>query len=132
MKEGDDDVSEEMARDYDAWHDEDNIAQVDGANAQLLTRSASHHSAHRSISNASKAKIKLEVEGNPKHGIMWFIGYCFLKAVSYLVVVMLYRRKWLMTPFQLFFMRSLMGFGVLVVHLNINIKKHVWDGIVWR
>ena len=45
MKEGDDDVPEEMARDYDAWHDEDNIAQVDGANAQLLTRSASHHSA---------------------------------------------------------------------------------------
>ena len=76
--------------------------------------------------------MKLELEGNPKQGIIWFIGYCFLKAVSYLVVVMLYRRKWRMTPFQLFFMRSIIGFGILVVHLNVNIKKQVWDGIVWR
>ena len=38
-------MSEEVARDYDAWHDEDDMDLVDGANAKLITRTASHHSA---------------------------------------------------------------------------------------
>ena len=29
-------------------------------------------------------------------------------------------------------MRSVFGFGIMVVHLNLNIKKEVWDGIDWR
>ena len=53
--------------------------------------------------------------------------YCFLKTLSYVVCEMLYNRNPELLPFPMLFIRSAWGILIMVVMINVNLKKDTWD-----
>jgi drug/metabolite transporter (DMT)-like permease len=64
--------------------------------------------------------------------IFYFAMFCLLRSITYVVVDTLYERQPDMSPWQMFFMRSCMGIGIMSLHLNRRIKKETWDSIECR
>lgn len=91
------------------------------------SRTQSHAVSGTSKATSTRARQKLKEKDNPTLGIIYFIIYCFLNACSYVFVEELYERQPTLSPWQMFFMRSVMGIGIMSVHLNINLKKETWD-----
>lgn len=62
-------------------------------------------------------------------GIIFFVIYCFLKTLSYVVCEMLYNRNPDLKPFPMLFLRSAWGIAIMVAQINIKLKKDTWDTV---
>ena len=69
-------------------------------------------------------------------GILLFVGFCFLRTMSYVLTEMLYERNdpkdapdEVLKPFQMLFMRSVLAIGIQSIELNRRLKKYTWDDI---
>ena len=59
--------------------------------------------------------------------MIYFALYCFIYAVSYVTVDLLYKRVEGLSPWQMFFIRSTMGILIMTIHYNCRLKKETWD-----
>lgn len=60
-------------------------------------------------------------------GIFFFVVFCFLRTLSYVVWKLMYERNPELTPFPMFFMMSVCGILIMVVTVNKRLKKETWD-----
>lgn len=89
------------------------------------------HSPKSAISKAASARAREKVKkaDKPTLGIIYFIIYTFLKAASYVVCQLLYDHDPALKPFQMLFMRSIFGIFLMMIQLNVNVKKETIDGV---
>ena len=106
------------------------------SNLRLRVQSSKAGSPRTAFSKASTAraleKVKEADKGNL--GILLFIGFCFLRTMSYVLTEMLYNRNDTpgepeLKPFQMLFMRSVLAIGIQTIELNRRLKKYTWDDI---
>ena len=67
-----------------------------------------------------RAKEKIKQADKPILGIAFYVIYCFLKTLGYVVAQMLYDRHTEMKPFQLLFIRSVFGILIMIAMLHIK------------
>ena len=71
---------------------------------------------------SARALEKVKRADKPTLGIIYYIIFTFLRALSFVVVQMLYNREPDLRPFQLLFMRSVFGIAILLVQMNVSLK----------
>ena len=57
------------------------------------------------------------------------VCWTFINAVDLVLIMLLYERVPSLSPYPMMFMRSLISLCLLLVILNVNLKKKVWDNI---
>lgn len=81
------------------------------------------------MTQRERTRSKLKEADQPVKGILFFILYTFLKTLSYVVCNMLYIREPNLHPFQLLFIFAVFGVAIMIMMVNINIKKDTWDSV---
>ena len=84
---------------------------------------------YQSKANTERALQRIKHKDNPVAGITLFVVYCLVKTVSYVVCQMLYNRNPDLQPFQMLFMRSVIGVVIMVFMVNVKLKKLTWDEV---
>ena len=99
-----------MLRDFECWLGDDDESK--GVTDQ------SEHKSAISKSTAGRAKEKLSESAKPKIAMIYFTLYCFITAISYVFVDLLYKRVEGLSPWHMFFIRSGMGILIMAIHYN--------------
>ena len=134
------DLSEELYRDVECFSDEDLDQRTYSAAAYLRSISQSQNnrlsvplsqpmtmSVTKSV--AMRTREKLKEANKPALGIIYFIIYCFLKSLSYVTVTLLFEASCDLLAFQMLFIRSVFGIALMIIQLNVSIKKETYDSI---
>lgn len=82
------------------------------------------------------AKKQEDGKDNPRAGVMWYLFYCFIKALAMICASLIFDRNSSKTdptrnlqPFQMIFARSSIALITMVLWQNVGLKKAVWDGV---
>lgn len=81
----------------------------------------------RSKAASIRAKEIIAEADKPVQGILLYIAYCFFRTLSYCFVQLLYEHVVGLDPFPMMFMRSIFGIGIMMIAMNVNLKKEIWD-----
>ena len=81
----------------------------------------------RSKAVSIRAKEIIAEADKPVQGIIFYLTYCLLRTLSYVFVELLYQHVPDLEPFSMMLMRSCFGIGIMMIAMNVNLKKEVWD-----
>ena len=70
-----------------------------------------------------------ELTDQPVKGVIFFVVFTFVKALSYVVTKMLYEREPNLQPFPMLLMRSVFGIGLMAALINVRLKRDTWDSV---
>ena len=79
--------------------------------------------------SSARARQRVKQADQPIKGIIYFVIYCFLKTLSYVVCQMLYNREENLKAFPMLFMRSVFGIALMAIQINIHLKRDTWDTV---
>jgi len=69
------------------------------------------------------------VSDNPTKGVVYYLLQGFFFQLNFIFAKVLYERNPSLTPFQLLFYRSLFTTIIMMLVVNRNLKKTVWDSV---
>ena len=70
-----------------------------------------------------------EHNDQPVKGVIFFVVFTFIKALSYVVTKILYDREPNLQPFPMLFMRSVFGILIMAGMMNAKLKRDTWDSV---
>ena len=65
----------------------------------------------------------------PVKGVILFVIFTVVKALSYVTCKVLYEREPNLLPFPMLFMRSVFGIALMAAMINIRLKRDTWDSV---
>lgn len=69
------------------------------------------------------------VSDNPTKGVVYYLLYGFFFQLNFIFAKVLYERNPSLTPFQLLFYRSMLSTLIMVIYVNRDLKKTIWDSV---
>ena len=70
-----------------------------------------------------------ELTDQPVKGVIFFVVFTFVKALSYVVTKLLYDREPNLQPFPMLLMRSVFGILLMAGMINVRLKRDTWDSV---
>ena len=70
-----------------------------------------------------------EQNDQPVKGVIFFVVFTFVKALSYVVTKILYDREPNLQPFPMLLMRSVFGILLMAGMMNVKLKRDTWDSV---
>ena len=70
-----------------------------------------------------------EQNDQPVKGVIFFVVFTFIKALSYVVTKILYDREPNLQPFPMLLMRSVFGLLLMAGMMNVKLKRDTWDSV---